>query len=109
MCRDFRTGINLKIQRIMGKFVVIKINVSAIEKEHLYKGAKGTYLDLAVRLNDEPDKYGHHGMVTQGISKELRAAGVRGAILGNAKIIGDVEQKAAAPKVEIDLSDDLPF
>lgn len=95
----------------MGKLIIIKINASLIDKAHLFKGAKGTYLDLVVQLKDEPNQYGDHGMVTQGVSKEMRAAGVRGAILGNAKIMADLQEKPAAAKavIEEDLSDDLPF
>jgi hypothetical protein len=95
----------------MAKLIVIKINALLIDKAHLFKGAKGTYLDLVLRLNDEPNQYGDHGMVTQGVSKEMRAAGVRGAILGNAKIMADLTEKPAAAKavIEEDLSDDLPF
>lgn len=95
----------------MAKLIVLKVNLSAVNKEQLFKGAKGTYLDLVLRLNDEPNQYGDHGMITQGVSKEMRAAGVRGAILGNAKIMADLQEKSAAakPVVEEDLSDDLPF
>ena len=95
----------------MAKLIVLKVNLSSVNKEQLFKGAKGTYLDLVLRLNDEPNQYGDHGMVTQGVSKEMRAAGVRGAILGNAKIMADLQEKPAAAKqvVDEDLSDDLPF
>jgi hypothetical protein len=95
----------------MAKLIVIKINASLIDKAHLFKGAKGTYLDLVLRLSDEADQYGNHGMITQGVSKEMRAAGVRGAILGNAKIMADLTEKPATAKavIEEDLSDDLPF
>ena len=95
----------------MAKLIVLKVNLSSVNKEQLFKGAKGTYLDLVLRLNDEPDQYGNNGMITQGVSKEMRAAGVRGAILGNAKIMADLQEKPAAakPVVEEDLSDDLPF
>ena len=95
----------------MAKLIVLKVNLSLVNKDQLFKGAKGTYLDLVLRLNDEPNQYGDHGMITQGVSKEMRAAGVRGAILGNAKIMADLQEKPAAAKavIEEDLSDDLPF
>jgi hypothetical protein len=47
-------------------------------------------------------------MITQGITKELRASGVRGAILGNAKIVGETQTKAQQPPTNDDL-DGLPF
>lgn len=43
----------------------IKINVSKIHKDLLFKGKKGTYLDATVFVNDEPDQYGQHGAITQ--------------------------------------------
>ena len=92
----------------MGKLVVLKVNLSSVNKEHLFKGEKGIYLDLVLHINDTPDQYGNHGMITQGITKELRAAGVRGAILGNAKIIGETQTKEQRPPTNDDL-DGLPF
>jgi hypothetical protein len=67
--------------------VSVKIDVSKIDKQRLYKGAKGTYLDATVFIDlGEADQYGNHGMITQDVTKEERAQQVRGAILGNAKI-----------------------
>ncbi|MGH2623339.1 MAG: hypothetical protein ACRDE7_06720, partial [Sphingobacterium sp.] len=68
--------------------VTLKIDVSKIEKERLFKGQKGTYLDAVVFLDTEADQYENNGMIVQSVSKEERAAGKRGAILGNARIIG---------------------
>lgn len=92
----------------MAKLIAGKINLLGVDKAQLFKGSKGTYLDILIRLNDEPDQYGNHGMITQGITKELRAAGVRGAILGNAKIIGETQTKEQRPPTNDDL-DGLPF
>jgi len=63
-----------------------KIDVTKISKEDLFKGEKGTYLDIAIFVNDADDQYGNRGMIVQDISKEKREAGERGAILGNIKI-----------------------
>ena len=39
--------------------VNVSIDVTKIEKERLYKGAKGTYLNLTTYLDlDEKDQYG---------------------------------------------------
>lgn len=68
--------------------VALKIDVSKIDKERLYKGQKGTYLDAVIFLDlGEADQYGNHGMITQSVSKAEKESGVRGAILGNGKII----------------------
>ena len=92
----------------MGQLVILKVNLSSVNKDHLFKGEKGIYLDVVLHLNDTPDQYGNHGMITQGITKELRASGVRGAILGNAKITGETQTKAQRPPTNEDLND-LPF
>lgn len=71
----------------MKRLVKLKIDVTEIDKSRLFKGSKGTYLDAAVFLDDLDDQYGNNGMITQEVSKEERDQGVRGAILGNAKIV----------------------
>ena len=93
----------------MGQLVVLKINLSSVDKTHLFKGEKGIYLDVVLHLNDVPDQYGNHGMLTQGITKELRAAGVKGAILGNAKIVGETSPKPKPMPPSMEDLNDLPF
>lgn len=67
--------------------VKLKINVSKIEKERLFPGKKGKYLDATVFINlDEQDQYGNNGMITQDVSKEEREQGVKGPILGNCEV-----------------------
>jgi hypothetical protein len=67
--------------------VNLKIDVTKIDKERLFKGQKGTYLDAIVFVDvDNPDEYGNNGMITQAVSKEEREAGTKGAILGNSKV-----------------------
>jgi hypothetical protein len=65
-----------------------KIDVTKIDKAKLFEGKNGAkYLDVC--LIDTPnDKYGNSHMIVQSVSKEEREAGVKGAILGNAKTIG---------------------
>lgn len=75
--------------------ITAKLNVLAIEKARLFKGEKGTYLDIAL-IETPNDQYGNDYMVVQSVSKEEREAGKRGAILGNAKIRGG----GAKPKQE---------
>lgn len=65
----------------------LKIDVSKIAKSKLFKGDKGVYLDATVFIDTvNADQYGNHGMITQGVTKEEKAANVLGAILGNGKI-----------------------
>jgi len=67
--------------------VSIKLDVTKIDKSRLFKGAKGTYLDLTGFINiDEEDQYGNHGFISQSTTKEEREAGVQTPILGNTKV-----------------------
>ncbi len=98
--------------------IAAKINVSLINKAKLFKGQKGTYLDIILLEN----QYGNAGMVVQDASKEERADGKRGAILGNYKIIGKKEPparreapptrptpKPADPELDADDEENVPF
>lgn len=99
------------------KFIVsLKIDVTKIDKARLFKGAKGTYLDCTLMLDEDPDEYENNGMITQSISKEERDADVKGAILGNSKIHWKGEsqprtpaQKPAPPTNFDTADDDIPF
>jgi len=67
--------------------VSLKINVSMIEKARLFAGKNGKYLDATVFIDlDNKDQYDNNGMVTQDVSKEEKAQGVKGPILGNVKV-----------------------
>lgn len=66
--------------------ITAKINCSAIDKSRLFKGAKGTYLDIV--LIDTPNgQYGDY-MVVQAVTKEEREKGIKGPILGNGQTRG---------------------
>lgn len=67
--------------------VSLKIDVSKIEKQRLFAGQKGTYLDATVFIDlDQLDQYGNSGMITQDVTKQEKEQGTQGAILGNCKI-----------------------
>jgi len=95
----------------MTRIVRLKIDVTKIEKDRLFQGKKGTYLDATVFLNDEPGQYGDNGMITQDVSKEEREAGTKGNILGNATILKvmDDDRPAAKPEPDDEDMDDIPF
>jgi hypothetical protein len=64
----------------------IKIDVTKIDKEALYKGAKGTYLTLTVWPNKEGrNQYGDDAIVKQDLGKDRRDE--KPEIIGNARII----------------------
>lgn len=90
--------------------ITVKIDVTKIDKNLLYKGTKGTYLDV-VLFETPDDKFGNDYRVVQGVTKEARAAGVKGAILGNGKVIGGNAKPAfnkpeSKPEVK---GEDVPF
>lgn len=81
--------------------VSLKIDVSKIDKDRLFRGQKGTYLDATAFIDlDQLDQYGNSGMITQDVSKEEKDQGVKGAILGNSKVFwsdaGQAKQQPAA-------------
>lgn len=70
----------------MSRILKLKIDLMKIDKSKLFKAKSGAvYLDATVFLKDEADQYENCGMITQEVSKADRDAGVKGAILGNAK------------------------
>jgi hypothetical protein len=73
--------------------IKLKIDVTKIDKSRLYKGAKGTYLDLVVYENEQPDNYGNDYSVKQDCTKEDRDAGVKMSYIGNGKRIGQTRQQ----------------
>lgn len=100
--------------------ISIKLDVSKIDKDRLFKGAKGIYLDATAFIDlDELDQYGNSGMITQDVSVEERNAGTKGAILGNTKVFwkdsggGQTSPSQPAPTQPSsfdDFSDDsIPF
>jgi len=94
--------------------VSLRIDVTKIDKDKLYKGAKGTYLDVTTFIDtDTLDKFGNNGMVTQSVTAEEREAGTRGAILGNNKVFMNKDSggQAQVPVAAQELEDfeDMPF
>lgn len=76
--------------------ITVKIDVTKIDKARLFKGTKGTYLDL-ILIETPNGEYGDY-MVKQSISKEERLANVQMPILGNAKNMGGSRSPAPAPR-----------
>ena len=99
--------------------ISLKIDVTKVDKTRLFQGKNGAqYLDCTVFLDpDNPGQYGDHGMITQDVSKEERASGGQGAILGNAKVFWQGQGQPQQPRQQaapIDTPpqgdfDDIPF
>lgn len=94
--------------------VSVRIDVTKIEKARLYKGQKGTYLDLTTFIDlEQEDQYGNHGFISQTVSKEEREQNVQTPILGNCKVFykdgqGGAQQQAPATDMDA-FDDDIPF
>ena len=94
----------------MKKTIALKIDVSKIDKNRLFKGEKGTYLDAVLFYDSDKDQYDNNGMIVQSVSKEERESGTRGAILGNAKEMGQPDNRTSEPdKSYQEENPDLPF
>lgn len=94
--------------------ISIKIDVTKIDKSRLFKGEKGTYLDLTTMIDlEEQDQYGNNGFIAQSVTKEERENGVQTPILGNSKVFWRDEGKPRAQQPASnnadDFYDDIPF
>ena len=102
--------------------VTLKIDVTKIDKARLFAGQKGKYLDATVFIDTaELDQYGNSGMITQDVSKDERAQGTKGNILGNCKVFwsesGQAPQQESRPNGQAanqsqpqeTYEDDVPF
>ena len=71
----------------------LKLDVTKLNKDLFFKGAKGTYADLTLMDNkDGTDQYGNDGFIVQDVGKERREAGEKGPIIGNWKEVGQKRQ-----------------
>jgi hypothetical protein len=88
--------------------ITARIDVTKIDKSRLFKGEKGTYLDI-VLIETPNAKYGNDWMVKQSISKDDRDAGVDAPILGNGKTMNKKPAEPPASNQDFtDKEDDTP-
>jgi len=65
----------------------VKIDVTKIDKSRLFKGQKGTYLDLTTFIDlDNSDQYGNNGFIAQQTTKEEQQQKIQTPILGNVRV-----------------------
>ena len=74
--------------------ISVSINVSNIDKEKLYQGQKGLYLNATLIATPNGD-YGDY-MVVQDTTKEEREAGIKGNRLGNGKVFGKKKEAVSS-------------
>ena len=92
--------------------VSIRVDVTKIDKERLYKGEKGTYLDLTTFVDTaEQDQYENNGFISQSVDKEEREKGVQTPILGNVKVFyTDGSEQPSTPQAkQAVIDEDIPF
>lgn len=83
----------------MSENIILKLNISKITQDRLYKGQTGNWLEC-VLIPTTKDKYGNDFMLVESITKEERLAGKRGVILGNAKIMKFEKKLVSNPQAE---------
>jgi hypothetical protein len=82
----------------MSKLLQCKIDVTKIDKALLYKGKKGTYLNVNIWVNDKPDKYDNDCSIEQQTPK-----GAEKIYIGNGKFY-----KPQPVQIDVDDSNDEP-
>jgi len=93
----------------MSKLVSLSIDVTKIDKSKLYKGEKGTYLNLDVWIDEEADEDWKKVSANQSQTKEERDAKQKKNYVGNGKLVfgwDDPEPKTAPDPVT---EEDCPF
>lgn len=99
----------------MAKLLSLSIDVTKIDEARLYKGAKGTYLNITVGVNDDADQFGNQVSCWENQTEEERKAKAQRNFLGNGKVLFSDDHKAKAPAepyaptAEDVNGDDLPF
>jgi hypothetical protein len=89
--------------------IAIKLDVTKIQKERLFQGKNGAkYLDVTL-IPVTNSKYDDDFMCVQSVTKEERARGVKGPILGNAKWFPKKEKPSDEPEVPDPDDPEVPF
>ncbi len=78
--------------------IIAKIDVKKINKEWLFAGAKGTYLDAVIYENDNVDQYGNSHVIKQNPPQEARAQGAKPVIIGNCRWMPQKSGASNAPR-----------
>ena len=102
----------------MASIIKASINLTAIPKDKIFKGKKGSYLPITITLNDELDQFGNQGPVVVEQTKEERDAKAPKTYLGNVKVVwsngtnvdpAPRDDNQPAPATAPAETEDLPF
>ena len=116
----------IKTNKMADKVIKCKIDVLKINKDWLFVGEKGTYLNFTLLYNEKTDTYSNNGMIVQDVpsevykkEKELPVTEPRskGEILGNCREMAPkgTTRSESSPLSETGTigatqdNDDLPF
>lgn len=97
--------------------IILRINLTELDKSRFFKGKKGTYCDLTC-IETPNDQYGYTHGVAQSTTDDERKAGLRMDFIGNAKdfkiIKAQKELEESSKPTEPDANngvdqDDIPF
>ena len=88
----------------MSKLLTGSIDVTKIMKDRLFKGEKGTYLNVSVWINDEEDTYGNIASIQQSTKKDEPKI-----FIGNLKEFKRDEPKHSDPAELEGPNDNLPW
>lgn len=92
--------------------ISVNIDLAKVDKNRIKEftrkdGSIGKGYNLVIFLNEQGDQFGNNGFIAESVPKDST---VKGAILGNVKILGK-PQVAIQPDAPIpgNAPDDLPF
>lgn len=90
--------------------VNLKIDVTKIDKTRIFEGKNGKYVDMVCFIDtEEQDQFGNHGRIDQAVSKEEKQQGVKGPILGNARVFWKDENTLETKQEKESFDSDVPF
>ena len=87
----------------MSTILNASLDLTKIEKSKIIKGKKGSYINVTVFINDEPDQFGNNASIIMSQTKEERYSKATRVYLWNGKTVG------SQPKEEESLIDGLNF
>jgi hypothetical protein len=102
----------------MSKLVKAKIDVTKIDKTKLFQGAKGTYLDVDIWIDENESEAWKQVSVVQSQSAEDREAGLPKNYIGNGECKWGWDNQPTQPQsqpanpmqdVPVPSNDEIPF
>ena len=89
----------------MSKLVGISINadkIAELAKEKGFQGKSGTWVNLTMSLNDDPDQYGKHASIYEEQTADERAAKTPKIFVGSGKTFWSAGSKSDGKSIDFD-------